>query len=99
MEIEFKHHDYDRLETDASFDAGLPAEVVRAYRKRLVFIRAAMDQRDFYALKSLHFEKLKGDRQTQHSIRLNKQWRLIIEFAERKNGKTTVIVSVEDYHK
>ena len=43
-------------------------------------IRAASDERTFYELKSLHFEKLKGDRSHQHSMRLNKQWRFIVEF-------------------
>jgi proteic killer suppression protein len=43
-------------------------------------IRAAPDERVFYQLKSLHFEELLGNRSHQHSMRLNDQWRLIIEF-------------------
>jgi len=57
-----------------------------------------MDEREFYALKSLHFEKLKGDRAHQRSMRLNSQWRLILEFEEDSDGKIAVIVSIEDYH-
>lgn len=99
MEIEFKHKTYDRLETESAFDAGFPCDVVKSYRKRVAFIRGAIDERDFYAMKSLHFEKLKGDRDGQHSMRLNKQWRLILEFTKKHNGKIVVVVSIEDYHK
>ncbi len=92
MEIEFKHHIYDRLEVEAGYTADFP------YRKRVAFIRAAIDERDFYAMKSLHFEKLKGDRDGQYSMKLNKQWRLILEFKKNQNNKNVVVVSIEDYH-
>lgn len=98
MEIEFKHPSYDQLEIDAAFDAEFPLGVVKAYRKRIAFIRGALDERDFYAMKSLHFEKLKGDRAGQYSMRLNDQWRLILEFLPGQSGKVVVIVSIADYH-
>jgi len=98
MEVEFKDPDYDRLETDATFTAGFPNEIVKLYRRRIWFIRNAADERDFYAMKSLHFEKLKGDRVGQHSMRLNSQWRLILELKKRNDGKTVVIISIADYH-
>lgn len=62
------------------------------------FIRAATDERDFYAMKSLHFEKLKGKRSRQYSMRLNDQWRLILEMEGKGNDKVLVIVAIEDYH-
>jgi toxin HigB-1 len=99
MEIEFKHQSYDRLEIDAAFDAGFPIVVVKAYRKRIALIRSANDERDFYGLKSLHFEKLKGNREGQFSMRLNDQWRLILEFIRNQKGKIVVVISIEDYHK
>lgn len=98
MDITFADDDLDRLETDPSFDMGLAEGVVRAYRKRLQIIRSAADERDFYALKSLHFEKLKGKRQHQHSIRLNGQFRLVLELDRGKGSKRVTIVGVEDYH-
>ena len=98
MEIRFKDHRLDRLETDASYDAGFSREIVRAYRKCLQRIRAAPDERVFYSLKALHFEKLKGDRAHQHSMRLNKQWRLVIEFEGVAPNKLVAVISIEDYH-
>ena len=61
-------------------------------------IRAAADERDFYAIRSLHFEKLSGRRQDQYSMRLNDQYRLILEIAGRAADKVIVIVGIEDYH-
>ena len=79
MEVTFADADLDRLETDGRFDGGHAPAVVKAYRKRMQQIRAADDERVFYALKSMHFEKLKGDRDHQRSMRLNHQWRLILQ--------------------
>jgi proteic killer suppression protein len=66
--------------------------------KRIQVISAAPDERDFYALKSLHFEKLQGKREGEHSMRLNDQWRLVLKFKAREQGKTVVVISIEDYH-
>jgi toxin HigB-1 len=98
METEFADKSLQRLESDLAFDGGFSREVVRAFRKRMQMIRAARDERDFYALKSLHFEKLKGDHEGQYSMRLNQQWRLILEIEKQSNGSTVVIISIVDYH-
>ena len=98
MEVEFDDNDLDRLETDAQFTAGFAQEVVRAYRKRMQQIRAARDERDFMHLKSLRFEKLKGNRQGQHSVRLNSQWRLILEVRGGHPCKVVGIIEIVDYH-
>lgn len=98
MEVEFDDGNLDRLETDASFSAGFSQEVVTAYRKRMQQIRAANDERVFYHLKSLHFEKLKGSREGQQSIRLNAQWRLIVQLRGEHPCKVVGIVEIVDYH-
>ena len=98
MDVEFDDENLDRLEIDAGFTAGHPQEIVRAYRKRMQQIRAFRDERDFYASKALHFEKLKGNRENQHSIRLNIQWRLILEIRGSHPCKVIGIVEIVDYH-
>lgn len=98
MEVTFDDDDLDRLETDPNYTMGLPVGIVKAYRKRLQFIRAAPDERDFYGLKSLHFEKLEGQRQHQRSMRLNDKLRLILEFEGEGRDKQVRIVGIEDYH-
>lgn len=98
MEVAFADPDLDRLETDPSFGMGLPPGVVKAYRKRLQGIRAARDERDFYAMRSWRFEKLKGQRQEEHSMRLNDQFRLILSFTGTGPEKWVRIIGIEDYH-
>ena len=49
-------------------------------------------------MRSLHFEKLKGGRRHQYSMRLNDQWRLILEMEGKGHEKILVIVAIEDYH-
>jgi proteic killer suppression protein len=98
MDVAFGDDDLDRLETDGKFDAGFSPGVVKAFRKRMWTIRSAVDERLFYAMKSLHFEKLKGDREGQYSMRLNDQWRLVLEFDGKAPNKKVVVVSIEDYH-
>jgi proteic killer suppression protein len=98
MDVSFADGDLDRLETDPKFDMGLPEGVVKAYRKRLQIIRSALDERDLYALKSSRFEKLKGKRQHQHSMRLNDQYRLVLELGVSRGAKNVRVVGVEDYH-
>lgn len=79
-------------------DSRFSEAICRAFRLRMQVIRAAKDERDFYALKSLRYEKLKGKRSHQHSMRLNDQFRLILEFEGEGPEKTVVIVAIEDYH-
>lgn len=98
MDARFKNGDLDRLETDPNFDAGYSEAIVKAFRKRMQQIRSAVDERDFYAINSLNFEKLSGARSHQHSMRLNKQWRLILEFEGEGVSKVVFVIGIEDYH-
>ena len=98
MDVEFDDEDLDRLEVDAQFTAGFSQEVVSAYRKRMQQIRAFRDERDFYHVRSLNFEKLKGDREGQNSVRLNRQWRLILEIRGSHPCKIVGIIEIVDYH-
>jgi len=99
MEVTFDDEELDRLETDPKFTGGRPLSVIKAYRKRMQIIRAAPDERDFYKLRSLHFEKLEGKRKRQHSMRLNDQYRLILELLkDNPQGTIIRIVGIEDYH-
>lgn len=88
MDVRFKDRNLEKLFTEPG-DYGYPPEVVRAYRKKIGLLRGAQDEHDIRAMKSAHFEKLKGSRKHQRSLRLNRQWRLIVEL--RKAGRTIVI--------
>lgn len=98
MDVTFRDHSLDRLETDTAFSAGFSDAIVKAYRKRMQQIRAATDERLFYAHRSFRFEKLLGDREGQYSMRLNDQWRLIIELHGNAPRKSVHVVEIVDYH-
>lgn len=98
MDVKFEDPSIQRLEADPNFTSGYDAAIVKAFRKRLQLIRASVDERTFYSLKSLHYEKLKGDRDGQRSMRLNDQWRLILRMEQDGAGKLVVIISIADYH-
>lgn len=98
MDVEFEEENLRRLAFDVSFDMGFERGVVKAFRMRIQYIDAAPDERSFATLNGWRFEKLKGDLAGKHSIRLNKQWRLIVRIDKRENGKTVVVISICDYH-
>ncbi len=98
MRVAYAHRDYERLAEDRSYTHGFGPELVKAYRKRIGFLSACTDERDIYQLKSLHFEKLSGNRSHQRSIRLNAQFRLVLEIRTDEQGKLIVVVEVIDYH-
>lgn len=98
MDLDFEDENLRRLATDMSFGMGLEPGVVKAFRMRIQFIDAAPDERAFMTLNGWRFEKLKGDLAGRYSIRLNKQWRLIVRLEKRENGKTVVVMSIVDYH-
>jgi toxin HigB-1 len=88
----------DRLETEATFSAGFSDGVVKSYRRAMQHIRAAANERTFYARRSFRFEKLQGVRSGQYSMRLNDQWRLIVEIHGEHPNKTVHVVEIVDYH-
>jgi toxin HigB-1 len=99
MLIDFADDDLRQLYDDASFHAPrLGPDVTKAFRKKVGFIAAASTELDIHNMRSLHLEKLVGDRKGQHSIRLNDQWRLILRFESDDAGKVVVILEVVDYH-
>jgi proteic killer suppression protein len=98
FEVGFKDDALAKLEREAGWTGGHSEGVVKAFRKRMQQIRAVNDERDFYALRSLNFEKLKGGRSHEYSMRLNDQWRLILEFLGTSKTKKVIIVAIEDYH-
>ncbi len=57
---------------------------------------AATSLKDLAVLPGNRFERLKGDRKGQYSIRVNDQWRICFEWPDRSLGP--VNVEIVDYH-
>lgn len=73
---------------------GLPPEIQQRARAKLLAIDAAAQLDDLRVPPGNHLEALRGDRQGQHSIRVNSQWRVC--FAWRDGDAWDV--EIVDYH-
>ena len=98
MRFYFADNKLKRLYTEEKGARKYPEGVVDAFFEALDVIEGAPDERDLYALRSLRYEKLKGKRSNQRSLRLNEQFRLVVEQEEDQEGKFFWIVAIEDYH-
>lgn len=100
--MDVRHDDAElaRIESDPDYSGGLATPVVRAFRKVMNIIRSVQNETELYQWKGLRFEKLKGSRSHQCSLRLNDQWRLIVEIEERAgaNNNLCAVKGIEDYH-
>lgn len=98
MEVEFDDDDLDRLETDRAFSGGHGQAVVKGFRKAMQALRSVVDERDLRAMRGLRFKRLDPPRDHQHSMRLNDQWRLILEIRGDHPKKRIAVIGIEDYH-
>ncbi len=76
------------------FSKKLPTSIQENYRQKLVILDAATSINDLKIPPGNRFEELKDNRKGQHSIRINKQWRICFEW---KNGNA-YNVEIVDYH-
>jgi proteic killer suppression protein len=72
----------------------LPADIQRKARLKLEVLDAAERLDDLRVPPDNRLEKLRGDRASQYSIRINQQWRICFRW---KNGDC-YDVEVVDYH-
>jgi len=86
------------METDLAFTGGFEPSVVRQFRIRMQTIRTVSRRMQLYQFGGLRLEKLQGKRQHQHSMRLNRKWRLIVEFIDGKPDEKIVIVGIENHY-
>ena len=70
--------------------------IERPARLKLDRLEAAVALKDLAVLPGNRLEKLKGDRKGQYSIRINDQWRICFEWADRAPGPFNV--EIVDYH-
>lgn len=98
MRFRFENRKLEELYTSEVGARKYPTAVVDAFFDVMAVIANAPDERDLYALKSLHFEALKGTRAGERSLRLNKQFRLIVRLERDQEGSLVLVIKIEDYH-
>jgi proteic killer suppression protein len=72
----------------------LPLDIQRIARRKLLYLDNADDLHDLQAPPGNRFEKLKGHRVGQYSIRINDQWRICFEWVDNKARNVEIV----DYH-
>jgi len=89
----FKCADTERLANDertGAFSAG----VVKAGRRKLALLDTATDLNDLRSPPGNRLEKLKGNRDGQHSIRINDQFRICFRWVDGGAYDAEIV----DYH-
>lgn len=72
----------------------LPKELHRKARIKLARLGAVTSMQDLQEIRGNRFEKLKGERKGQYSIRINDQYRICF----RLENEDAVDVEIVDYH-
>jgi proteic killer suppression protein len=74
-------------------------QVVKGYIKALNIMDSVERIEDLFRYKSLHYEKLHGDKEGLESVRANDQYR--IEFRSTVNGEITIcnIIELSNHYK
>ena len=72
----------------------LPRDIQRTARRKLLYLDNAIDLQDLLSPPGNRLEKLKGDRDGQHSIRINNQWRICFVWIDDSARDVEIV----DYH-
>ena len=72
----------------------LPRDIQQVARRKLRMLNNAKQLKDLSIPPNNRLEPLKGDRKGQHSIRINRQWRICFRWVEND----AYAVAIEDYH-
>lgn len=73
---------------------GFPADLVKRAQNKLTILDFATGLEDLRSPPGNHLEKLSGNRNGQHSIRINGQWRICFFWTEAGPEQ----VEITDYH-
>jgi len=77
-----------------SFSRKLPQTIQKTAYRKLVLLHSAKDLRDLLIPPANSLEVLHGDRQGQHSIRINEQWRICFTWQDGDAYEVEIV----DYH-
>ncbi len=97
----YRHTDkiLQKMEDDPKFNGGFIRAVGNKFRMRIQQIAAADNENDLRSNGPLQFEKLKGERQHEYSIQINKPVRLIFQIESAGEGRNRLVITgMEDYH-
>jgi proteic killer suppression protein len=65
--------------------------IENAARRKLIMLNNAQSLQDLRVPPGNRLEELHGDRKSQHSIRINDQWRICFEWRERDTYEVEIV--------
>jgi proteic killer suppression protein len=83
--------------TEDIFSKKIPSDLQSRLFRKIQLIDDATTDQDLRAPPSNHFEKLQGDLSAFHSIRVNKQWRLVFQWDGGRGEATGVYLDDHSY--
>ena len=90
MNIEFENPALEELYTvGATHDRQykrLPKDIIKRYVKVVNYLKAARRLEDLFLIKSLHYEKKKGDLKGVDAVWINDQYRLLFHSSPDESG-------------
>jgi len=92
MKVEFADSKLEKLYYEGKGAKNYPDNIIKSFFKKIQLIKSANNENDLRALKSNHFEKIKG-KKNLYSIRLNIAYRL--EFSIEKNNECKIILIIK----
>ena len=99
MRVRFADKRLERMYTHGEGADQYPAGLTDVYLRRIRHIESANDERDLRVPKSVHYERLKGKQWVgKDSMRLNKQWRLILSIENDQQGKFVQIHEINNHY-
>lgn len=100
MTIRHDDPELERIETVPGYTGGYQPAIVRGFRKALLLVRTVANETELRRHRARHFEKLKGDRAHQWSMKINDQYRIVVEIEHREgpNNNCVVVKEIVDYH-
>ena len=97
MIANFRHKWLQNFFVDDVNHKKLPASIRDALFRKLQIIDDATCDLDLRSPPSNHFEKLIGTLKGKHSIRVNKQWRLIFTWNDLRGEAEDIYLDNHDY--
>lgn len=90
MNIEFENKALEELYTYGTTQNSryrkLSKDIIKQYIKVVNYIRAVGRLEDLYCIKSLHYEKKKGELKGVDAVWINKQYRLLFHSSANQKG-------------
>ncbi|NBB86637.1 MAG: hypothetical protein GVY12_10545 [Bacteroidetes bacterium] len=86
---------------ERTYSKKLPEDIQLRARRKLVMVDAARKIQDLRLPPGNKLEKLRGDREGQYSIRINKQWRICFRWHDGDaydHDGDAYEVEIDDYH-